>query len=157
MTGENRLNGDITLTGHERLGSYGVGMTLPPVSYKRHRFPPQIIAHAVWLYFRCCHGNCFLESAFVFASSTSKIRRTLRRPNATPPRRSDDGGGWRRLTDRSGWERRGCGRRRRLGRSVGGRTTSGSPASFSLVFGSGRGNSRRDCSNPCESDARRQA
>jgi putative transposase len=22
-----------------------------PVSYKRHRFPPQIIAHAVWLYF----------------------------------------------------------------------------------------------------------
>ena len=27
-------------------------MTLPPVSYKRHRFPPQIIGHAVWLYFR---------------------------------------------------------------------------------------------------------
>src|ERR1700678_2206276 len=27
-------------------------MALPPVSYKRHRFPPQIIAHAVWLYFR---------------------------------------------------------------------------------------------------------
>ena len=27
-------------------------MTLPPVSYKRHRFPPEIIAHAVWLYFR---------------------------------------------------------------------------------------------------------
>jgi Aromatic-ring-opening dioxygenase LigAB, LigA subunit len=25
--------GDITLTGHERLGSYGVGMTLAPVSY----------------------------------------------------------------------------------------------------------------------------
>jgi putative transposase len=23
-----------------------------PVSYKRHRFPPQIIVHAVWLYFR---------------------------------------------------------------------------------------------------------
>jgi transposase-like protein len=23
-----------------------------PVSYKRHRFPPQIIAHAIWLYFR---------------------------------------------------------------------------------------------------------
>src|SRR5919107_166791 len=23
-----------------------------PVSYKRHRFPPHIIAHAVWLYFR---------------------------------------------------------------------------------------------------------
>jgi putative transposase len=23
-----------------------------PVSYKRHRFPPEIIAHAVWMYFR---------------------------------------------------------------------------------------------------------
>ena len=23
-----------------------------PVSYKRHRFPPETIAHAVWLYFR---------------------------------------------------------------------------------------------------------
>jgi putative transposase len=23
-----------------------------PVSYKRHRFPPEIIAYAVWLYFR---------------------------------------------------------------------------------------------------------
>jgi putative transposase len=29
-----------------------VTMTEPPISYKRHRFPPQIIAHAVWLYFR---------------------------------------------------------------------------------------------------------
>jgi putative transposase len=27
-------------------------MTLPPVTYKRHRFPPETIAHAVWLYFR---------------------------------------------------------------------------------------------------------
>jgi putative transposase len=27
-------------------------MTVPPVSYKRHRFAPRIIAHAVWLYFR---------------------------------------------------------------------------------------------------------
>ncbi len=27
-------------------------MNLPAISYKRHRFPPQIIAHAVWLYFR---------------------------------------------------------------------------------------------------------
>jgi putative transposase len=27
-------------------------MTLPPVNYKRHRFPPEIIAYAVWLYFR---------------------------------------------------------------------------------------------------------
>lgn len=27
-------------------------MKRPPISYKNHRFPPQIIAHAVWLYFR---------------------------------------------------------------------------------------------------------
>jgi putative transposase len=27
-------------------------MNPPPISYKRHRFPPAIIAHAVWLYFR---------------------------------------------------------------------------------------------------------
>ncbi|MGO4677907.1 IS6 family transposase, partial [Bosea sp. 2YAB26] len=27
-------------------------MTLPTISYKRHRFPPAIISHAVWLYFR---------------------------------------------------------------------------------------------------------
>jgi transposase-like protein len=27
-------------------------MVFRPVSYKRHRFPPEIIAQAVWLYFR---------------------------------------------------------------------------------------------------------
>ncbi|GLK82708.1 IS6 family transposase [Ancylobacter defluvii] len=27
-------------------------MSPPTISYKRHRFPPAIIAHAVWLYFR---------------------------------------------------------------------------------------------------------
>jgi putative transposase len=27
-------------------------MVQPTVSYKRHRFPPSVIAHAVWLYFR---------------------------------------------------------------------------------------------------------
>jgi putative transposase len=26
----------------------------PPNPYKRHRFPPEIIAHCVWLYFRFC-------------------------------------------------------------------------------------------------------
>jgi transposase-like protein len=25
---------------------------LRPISYKRHRFPPDVIRHAVWLYFR---------------------------------------------------------------------------------------------------------
>jgi putative transposase len=27
-------------------------MPSPTVSYKRHRFPPEIIAHAVWFYYR---------------------------------------------------------------------------------------------------------
>jgi putative transposase len=27
-------------------------VTSPSVSYKRHRFPPAIVAHAVWLKFR---------------------------------------------------------------------------------------------------------
>ncbi len=38
--------------------------------YKRHRFPPAIIAHAVWLYFRFAlsyrdveEGHCQLERA----------------------------------------------------------------------------------------------
>ena len=29
-----------------------MGMNHPHVGYKRHRFPPEIIAHAVWLYYR---------------------------------------------------------------------------------------------------------
>ncbi len=27
-------------------------MQTPSINYKRHRFPPEIIAHAVWLYVR---------------------------------------------------------------------------------------------------------
>ena len=27
-------------------------MIQPSINYKRHRFPPEIIAHAVWLYVR---------------------------------------------------------------------------------------------------------
>ncbi|MEP3438886.1 MAG: IS6 family transposase, partial [Hoeflea sp.] len=27
-------------------------MQTPDISFKRHRFPPQIVAHAVWLYLR---------------------------------------------------------------------------------------------------------
>jgi putative transposase len=44
--------GDITLTGQQGLAGYGGKMIQPVVCYKRHRFPPQIIARAVWLYFR---------------------------------------------------------------------------------------------------------
>ena len=28
------------------------GTTLKPISYKRHRFPPDVIRQSVWLYFR---------------------------------------------------------------------------------------------------------
>lgn len=28
------------------------GMNTSQISYKRHRFPPEIIAHALWLYYR---------------------------------------------------------------------------------------------------------
>jgi len=28
------------------------GATMRPISFKRHRFPPDAIRHAVWLYFR---------------------------------------------------------------------------------------------------------
>ena len=30
----------------------GRGRTVQPISYKRHRFPPEVIRQAVWLYFR---------------------------------------------------------------------------------------------------------
>ena len=43
---------DIRLTLWQGIPSDTDGMTEPPISYKRHRFPPQIIAHTVWLYFR---------------------------------------------------------------------------------------------------------
>jgi putative transposase len=44
--------GDITLTAGQRFRPERTGLTQSSVSYKRHRFPPQIIAHVVWLYFR---------------------------------------------------------------------------------------------------------
>ena len=28
------------------------GGTMQPISFKRHRFPPDVIWHGVWLYFR---------------------------------------------------------------------------------------------------------
>ena len=30
----------------------GVGVFMKPLSFKRHRFPSEVIRHAVWLYFR---------------------------------------------------------------------------------------------------------
>ncbi len=37
------------------------------ISYKRHRFPRQIIAHAVWLYFRFPLSLRLVEAAAVSA------------------------------------------------------------------------------------------
>lgn len=36
-------------------------MTRSPISYKRHRFPPTIVAHAVWLYYRFPLSLCLVE------------------------------------------------------------------------------------------------
>jgi hypothetical protein len=44
-------SGDVTVTLGQGLRSKKGGMN-EPVSYKRHRFPPEVIAHTVWLYFR---------------------------------------------------------------------------------------------------------
>jgi putative transposase len=71
-----------------------------PVSYKRHRFPPQIIAHAIWLYFRLPLSlrlveEMLLERGIVVSYET--IRRwgkkfgpeVARRLRRKPPRPTD--------------------------------------------------------------------
>lgn len=35
----------------------------PRSSYKRHRFPPEIIAHFVWLYFRFALSLCGVRTS----------------------------------------------------------------------------------------------
>ncbi|CDZ29128.1 Transposase [Neorhizobium galegae bv. officinalis] len=57
-------------------------MSAPTVSYKNHRFPPQIIAHAVWLYLRFPLGlrlveEMLLERGIIVSYET--IRRWGRR------------------------------------------------------------------------------
>jgi hypothetical protein len=43
------------LQGHWRVGrNQGRDTALPTTKYKNHRFPVEIISHAVWLYFRFC-------------------------------------------------------------------------------------------------------
>lgn len=46
------MAGDVTLSAAKRLGDYEFEMSSPTICYKNHRFPPSIIARAVWLYFR---------------------------------------------------------------------------------------------------------
>ena len=57
-------------------------MAKPPVSYKRRRFPPGIIARAVWRYFRFPLGlrlveEMLLERAIVVSCETVR-RRTMK-------------------------------------------------------------------------------
>ena len=54
-------------------------MNRHPVSYKHHRFPPEIIAHAVWLYFRFPLSLRLVEEML------------LERGIVYPTKRSDDG------------------------------------------------------------------
>lgn len=65
-------------------------MSLPPVSYKRHRFPPQIIAHAVWLYFRFPLSLRFVEEMLVergVVASYETVRRWAMKFGANYARR----------------------------------------------------------------------
>jgi transposase-like protein len=47
---------------------------IQPISYKRHRFPPEIIAHAVWLYFRFPLSLRLVEEMPWSAASSSPMR-----------------------------------------------------------------------------------
>jgi putative transposase len=53
-------------------------MTLPPVSSKRHRFPPEIIAYAVWLYFGFPLSLSFIEE-MLFERAIQISYKTVRR------------------------------------------------------------------------------
>ena len=49
-------------------------MSLPAISYKPRRFPPQIIAHAVWLYFRFPLSLKLAEEMLLERGSSSLTR-----------------------------------------------------------------------------------
>ena len=49
--GEDVLDGIVTATGSTRAEG-GLGSGMAQFSYRRHRFPPTIIQHAIWLYLR---------------------------------------------------------------------------------------------------------
>ena len=57
MTCGNRraAKGVVNLLGPTQCGKVASWNTVPPpTTYKNHRFPVEIISHAVWLYFRFC-------------------------------------------------------------------------------------------------------
>jgi hypothetical protein len=55
-----KVYGDVTVTFNQRLVAQEPRHDLS-ISYRRHRFPPEIIAHAVWLYFRSPLSLCLVE------------------------------------------------------------------------------------------------
>jgi hypothetical protein len=54
----------------------GTLLTTPAVSYKRHRFPAEIIAHAVWLHYRCPLSLRHVEEMLLDAASSFPMRRS---------------------------------------------------------------------------------
>ena len=64
----------LCLVGHTRLTK-----TAKPVhSYKNHRFPVEIISHAVWLYFRFCLSSCDVEE-LLFARGITVTYEAIRK------------------------------------------------------------------------------
>jgi putative transposase len=47
---------------------------MTPHCYRRHRFPPEIIQHAIWLYLRFTLSYCDVEELLA-AGSTSPMKR----------------------------------------------------------------------------------
>ncbi len=52
-------------------------MKSPAVSYKRHRFPQQIISHAVWLYYRFPLSLRLVEEIRWSAELSSRMKRSV--------------------------------------------------------------------------------
>ncbi len=72
---------------------------MEPISFKRHRFPPEVIRHAVWLYFRFTLSIRDVEELLASAESKSAAKlwapgRSIRpfgRKEPAPTAVSDDG------------------------------------------------------------------
>jgi putative transposase len=45
-----------------------------PLSYRRHRFPPEIIQHAIWLYLRFTLSYRDVEELLTDRGSTSRMK-----------------------------------------------------------------------------------
>jgi len=50
---------------------------IKPLSFKRHRFPGEVIRYAVWLYFRFTHSIRDVEALLASAGSRSAERQSV--------------------------------------------------------------------------------